>query len=267
MASGVHVEWRHPFQEEYSDPALFVFTSVDTGDETQHYVKPNTSYCISLSAGLYRVAIFAKDLKNYKGALDLKPGVATKLSPMLEHADSPPKNLQTVLAKFDIKRFEHDRRDLTIKERQTLVLDIDDRKFSGAWSSVEIKDVAAAKRIIGHPDEMWGINHTRFKLADVSDQDDPELMARHFAREYVYGNSAKVDHWKDQINRFVFDETWKFPLFVFGTVTINAGGVLVIGDKGNFFVCEKLRMHVTSTLVIRGSGPIHVEPISIETFC
>lgn len=71
-ASGVTVEWSHNSKTASGESALFVFTEVSTGDQTQHQIVPNFHTCIPLNAGIYSVAIFAKDLERYRGTLDLR---------------------------------------------------------------------------------------------------------------------------------------------------------------------------------------------------
>ena len=148
-----------------------------------------------------------------------------------------------------------------------MILDTQNDKLKVDWHNIEIKDVSAAKRIIGHSDEFWGSNVPRFKPTATTTGINPGQLARETAKEYVYGNSSTVSDWAGVINQTIFNEVWNFPLFLHGTVTVNAGGVLIVGDKGNFFVCERLRMHVSSTLLIRGSGPIHIQPLSFESLC
>jgi hypothetical protein len=260
------VEWNHNSKTASDEPALFVFTELSTGNQTQHNIVANFHTCIPLNAGIYSVSIFAKDLERYRGTLDLRPGATTSFKPILNPAPPALKTLKDAVARFDVNH-TFSARDLDVPKNATVVLDSNDTLFSGDWRHIEIKDVATAKRIIGHPNEIWSANHPRFTALDVSLKDNPATIARQAAHEYVYGNAATVTQWEDQINKAVFDEVWMFPLFILGTVTINAGGVLVIGNRANFFVCDRLRMHVTATLLIRGAGPIHVEPVSLETFC
>jgi hypothetical protein len=265
-ASGVTVEWSHNSKTTSGEPALFVFTELSTGNQIQHQIAPNFHTCIPLNVGIYSVGIFAKDSERYRGTLDLRPGATTSFKPVLNPAASVPKTLNDVVARFNVNH-DFGARDFEVPRNATVVLDSNDTRFSGDWRPIEIKDVASAKRIIGHPNEIWSANYPRFEPLDVSLKDNPATIARQAAHEYVYGNAATVKQWENQINQAVFSEVSKFPLFILGTVTINAGGVLVISDQANFFVCERLRMHVTATLLIRGAGPILVEPISLETFC
>jgi hypothetical protein len=263
---GVAVEWNHNLDADAADRALFVFTEVTTGNQTQYEVPPRTHICISLLAGLYRVAVFAKGLETHRTVMDLRPGLVMPLKPVLNKCAPGSKTLNDVVARFDIKE-RVQTRNLDVPANSTVVLDSDDGRFKSDWRIVELKDVETAKRIIGHSDDLFPGSFPRFQRIAFSQEANPVQIARQAAREFIYGNSATVKAWTNVINESVFQEIWRFPLFIFDTVTINAGGVLVIGDQGNFFVCERLRMHVTATLLIRGSGPIHVEPISLETFC
>lgn len=265
-ASGVAIEWDHTLKSESIDRALFVFTEMATGNQTRYEVIARTHICFSLIAGLYQVAIFAKGLEIHRSLIELQPGFVTPFKPILNPNLQDSKTLKDVLTKFDIHR-PIKTRDLEVPKNTTIILDTQNDQFKSDWRTFEVKDVESAKRMIGHADSMWSGNVSRNKSLIFSTEMNPAEVARKAAHEYVYGNSASVKQWDNAINDVVFDEVWKFPIFILGTVTINAGGVLVIGDRGNFFVCEHLRMHVTSTLLVRGAGPIHVEPISLETFC
>jgi hypothetical protein len=132
---------------------------------------------------------------------------------------------------------------------------------------ITITDVDAAKRIIGLDDELWGVDAPRYGRIVQSELLTPSALAAQVAKEYIYGNSATVASWKDLINTHVFSAPWVFPVFTLGIVTIHAGGVLRIGNGSNFFVCEKLRMHITAKLEITGTGPGVVWPLSYESFC
>jgi hypothetical protein len=265
-ASGVAIEWDHAFEPESLESALIVFTEVATGNQTRYEVKPNFHPCISLTTGLHRVAVFAEGFETYRTLLELQPGYTTPFRPVLNPSTQEPRTLKEALSRFEL----HQRiktRDLEVSENTTVVLDTRNDHYKSDWRSIEIRDVESAKRIFGHSDDLWGGNVPRFTPLSLSTQTNPEEVARHAVREYVYGSSASVKQWTKLINETLFSEATLVPLFFFETVTINAGGVLVIGDNSNIFICGLLRMHVTSTLLIRGSGPMHVEPIALKTFC
>jgi hypothetical protein len=265
-SSGVAVEWNHTLEGGLIDRALFVFTEVATGNQTLYEFAPGIRLCLGLIAGTYKVAVFAKGLEIYRSSLDLQPGVVTPFKPVLGPSTQGTTTINDILGKFDINE-KIATRDLNVAKNSTLVLDSQDSQFKTDWRTLEIKDVDVAKRIIGNSDNLWAGGLPRFQSTIPALQMTPEQVAVQSAREYVYGNSAVVKDWAKVINDNIFSQVWRFPLFLFDTVTINAGGVLVVGDRGNFFVCERLRMHVTATLLIKGSGPIHVEPASFNTFC
>ncbi len=264
-SAGVAVEWNHDSALGTVDRAQFVFTEVATGNQTKYEVAPLFRTCIGLVAGIYRVGIFAKGLEVHRSLIELRAGAVVPFKPVLKPDTAKPKTLAEILTKFEIAGSVNPR-NLDVPENTTVVLDSDDHQFKGDWHTVEIKDVDSAKRMIGNPDEYFAGGHSRFR-STISSQESPNAIARQAAGEFVYGNSAAVKQWTDSINRAVFDEIWKIPVFAYDTVTINKGGVLVIGNRGNFFICSNLRMHVTATLLVRGQGPIHVEPASFRTFC
>jgi hypothetical protein len=264
-SAGVVVEWDHDSEPGTVDRAQFVFTEVATGNQTKYEVVPRFRTCIGLVAGIYRVGIFAKGLEVQRSLIELRAGAVVPFKPVLKPDTAKPKTLGEILAKFEIAA-KVNPRSLDVPENTTVVLDSDDHQFKGDWHTVEIKDVESAKRMIGNPDDLFPGGLPRFQSA-ISSQASPNAIAKQAAGEFVYGNSAAVKQWAGLINGTVFDEIWKIPVFAYDTVTINRGGVLVIGNRGNFFVCSNLRMHVTATLLIRGQGPIHVEPASFRTFC
>ena len=265
-SSGVAVEWNHTLEGANIDRALFVFTEVATGNQTRHEFAPGIRLCLGLIAGTYRASIFGNGLEIYRTTLDLQPGVVTPFKPVLRPSTQGTTTINDILGRFDISE-KIAPRNLEVSKRATLVLDSEDGQFKTDWRTIKIKDVDTAKRILGNSNDLWAGGTPRFQTVTAALQMTPDEVSRQSAREYVYGNSSVVKDWATVINDNIFSKPWTFPLFIFDTVTINANGVLVIGDRGNFFVCERLRMHVTATLLIRGSGPIHVEPASVHTFC
>ncbi|WP_211468220.1 hypothetical protein [Collimonas silvisoli] len=266
VASGVSVKWDHNGEPGAVDRALFVFTEAATGNQTRYEVSPRVHTCLPLAAGLYQVAVFAKGLEQYRGSLELMPGEPTSFTPILTPAKGTKKTLEDVLSRLEVDAVESPR-DLIVPKNTRVVLDSRDQQYAHDWKNLSIKNVESAKRILGHPDNFFSSKFSRFPPPSLSMRSQPQDLAAATAREYVYGNSATVSQWQDQINSALFKEIWMFPVFILGTVTINAGGVLEIGNQANFFVCQLLRMHITGTLLIRGTGPNHIEPLALETFC
>lgn len=265
-ASGVTINWSHNAEPGSIERALFVFTEMATGNQTTHEVAPHVHTCFSLVAGTYKVAVIAGGLEQYRTTLELRPGMPAQLSPTLNAAKAAHKTLEQVLERFELgaKVFT---RDLVVPKNTRVVFNSTDKQFAQDWHTVQVKDVAAAKRILGNDDALSG-GAARFANQMLSMRAGPADLASSAAREYIYGHSTSTAQWAREIDALLFKEAWNFPLFVLGTVIINAGGVLVIGGaNANFFVCERLRMHVSSTLLVRGVGPVHVEPVSLETFC
>jgi hypothetical protein len=264
-SSGVAINWSHNLPSPVPN-ALFVFTEVATGRQTRVQVAPHDHHCFNLNAGVYRVLALAKGCAPYRGILQMTAGTSTPFNPVLNPRVDEPLTMKTALAKFKVGL--RPTRDLDVPAGETRVLDSDDPTYQPDWQVVAVASVEAAKAMVGHPDETWGGGTLpRFSAIAVSTNTDPASIARQAAREFVYGNSSSVSHWKDEIDKYVFDESWSFHLFTMGTVTINAGATLVVGQGSNFFLCEKLRMHVTATLLIKGPGPVQVQPLSYESFC
>jgi hypothetical protein len=266
-ATGVAINWGHQLGSGAVDRALFTFTEVATGIQTSVEVAPYIHYCFSLEAGLYQVAVRANGLATYRGVVELAAGKVVPLNPTLAPRVDVAPTLQGVLAGLEVPNPNITPRDLDVPANSTIALDSSHPPYKRDWQSVLIKDAEAAKRIIGHPNELWGVNHPRFAAPAPSVDSGPRDLAALAAKEYIYGNSASASQWKQLINEQVFKEGWSFPAFVYGTVTIYAGAVLIIGNRSNFFICQKLRMHVTATLRITGTGPGIVRPLSYESFC
>jgi hypothetical protein len=132
---------------------------------------------------------------------------------------------------------------------------------------VKITDVAAAKRVFGNPDHLFPGNVPRYAVSASMQSYSREALLRSAAQEYVAGHSGIAKEWEREINSVVFDEALNLSAFLLGVVTIEAGGVLEVGTKSNILICRLLRMHVTATLLVRGLGPVVIEPLAIETFC
>ncbi len=266
-SAGVAINWSHNLKPGAVDRALFVFTNLATGSQTQVEVPPYRHYCFSLNAGRYRVAVLANGCERYTGLVELTGGRMVPLTPVLNPRTDVSPTLKDVLVELSLPDPNVTPRDLDVPPHTTVTLDAAHPPYKQDWQMVQIKDVDAAKRILGHRDELWGIQEPRFSSLAPHLISSPRDLAAATAKEYIYGYSGSVVGWKQLINDIVFGEVWGFPAFVYGTVTINAGGVLVIGNGSSLFICQRLRMHVTATLRIIGTGPVVVRPLSYESFC
>jgi hypothetical protein len=266
MASGVTVEWDHSLQDSSIDRALFVFTEVATNNQTRLEILRRVHTCVSLVEGVYRVAVFAKGLQTYRGLVELRAGGTTRLTPTMDANTAPAKTLESVLQRLRIDGAVESG-DLVVPKNTRIVLDSSDAAQVKLWHKVSVSDVTAAKSILGNPDALFPGNVPRFVAPQPTVSSARSALLRAAAREYVSGNSAGASDWKREINTVVFDESMELSAFVLGTVTINAGGVLEVGTKSHFLICRLLRMHVASTLLVRGQGPVQIEPLAIETFC
>ncbi|MDQ6832750.1 MAG: hypothetical protein M3008_05070, partial [Chloroflexota bacterium] len=204
-------------------------------------------------------------LQPYRGLVEAIAGEVAHIRPVLNPRVDTEPTLVDVLTHLGVPNIHMRTRDLDVPAGTTLVLDSNHPAYATDWQTVAIADVDAAKRIIGIADEVWGINAPRYGVA--TDSANPATLARSTAQEYIYGHAPSVAQWKEYVNRSIFAEGWLFAAFILGTVTINAGAVLVIGDNASFFVCERLRMHVTGTLRVTGHGPGLIQPLAYESFC
>jgi hypothetical protein len=266
VASGVTVEWNHSASDLDVDKSLFVFTELSTNHQTQLEISRAVHTCIALKAGRYRVAAFAKGLETFRDTLELQAGTPTKLTPDFTASSAAPKSFQSILDRLAIAG-PVATPDLEVPKNTRVVLNADDDRFKGHWKSVVVSDVASAKRIIGNPDHLFPNQVSRFGAASPLQGASRDALIRAAAREYVDGHSGSAKDWEREINAVVFDEAISLSAFLLGTVTINAGGVLEVGTQSDFLFCRLLRMHVASTLLVRGRGPITVEPLAIQTFC
>lgn len=264
-AAGVAIEWSDTLPSEEARSAVFTFTNLDTREQTTFEVSARTHHCFSLIAGSYRVAAISPGLQPYRGLVAAIPGEVAHIRPVLNARADTETTLADVMIHLGVPDIHTRTRDLEVPAGKTLILDSTHPAYATDWQTVAIADVDAAKRIIGIADGVWGIDAPRY--GGVADAADPAALARSAAREYIYGHAPSVAQWKEQINRSIFAEKWSFAAFILGTVTINAGAVLVIGDKASFFVCQRLRMHVTGTLRVTGHGPGLIQPLAYESFC
>lgn len=266
-SAGVSIGWDHTLDTLETRRALFTFINLDTGEQTKIEMPSFVNHCFSLVAGRYRVAVIAPGCEPHRGLVELTPGEVVPFHPTLNPRVDTQVTLKDVLTQLEVPHVDVSVRDLNVPAGTTVVLDSDHQAYAKDWQMITIRDVSSAKRIIGISDEIWGVNAPRFGVASQEEISDPATFAAFATREYVYGSSRSVERWTEHINREIFSEPWQFPIFILGTVTINAGAVLVVGKKSNFFVCGLLRMHVTATLKITGQGPGVIHPLAYESFC
>ena len=266
-SAGVAINWSHNLGAHENIVGLATFTNLGTGVQTNFEVPPSVRLCFDLSPGIYRAAIRAKDCEVFTGVVELIANEVAQVSPVLQKHTAPPQTLKDVLQSYDVENPGVDPRDLTVPRGETIVLDSTSHRFASDWQTITIEDADKAKRVIGIADEVWGVPLPRFgSIADAAALGPKELAAS-AAMEYIYGYSKAVAQWKELIDIEHFHEKWVFPIFIYGTVTINAGGVLVLTNQSSFFVCQKLRMHVSATLKVTGTGPGVIHPLAYESFC
>ena len=265
-AAGIAVDWGHTLPSDVERTAQVTLTNLTTGAQTNFTATDRLHQCLSLDAGVYRVSLISPGLKPYRGLVEARAGEVARLSPLLEPHDAERPTLQAVLANLGVTEPHGEPRDLDVPARTTVILDSSHPAYARDWKTVQIADVDAAK-IIGVADADWGVDAPRYGPLSAQDLSNPAALARATAREYIYGHSPSAAQWRDHINRHVFAETWSFFAFILGTVTINAGAVLVLNDASSFFICRKLRMHVTGTLRITGRGPGVIQPLAYKSFC
>lgn len=266
-SAGVAINWSHNLGANERRFGLATFTNLTTGEQTHFEVWNSIRVCFHLTPGVYRVTLRARDCEVFTGAMELIANDVAPLNPVLEKRAGAAQTLKDVLESFAVENPGVDPGDLTVQRGETVVLDSTNRRFARDWQTVTIEDVAKAKQVIGISDDVWGVPHPRYGSITDAAALGPAELAANAAREYIYGNSNTVAQWTELINSQHFHESWVFPIFIYGTVTIYAGGVLVLTDHSSFFLCQKLRMHVTATLKITGVGPGVIEPLAYETFC
>ncbi len=264
-SSGVTVEWDHSVQDPSIDRALFVFTEVASQQATSVEIRRSIHTCVALALGVYRVTAFAKGLETYRDVVELRSSTPTRLAPRLTEGSTKTKTFESVLERLQIVG-PIDTPDLEVPRNTRVVLDSSNAKFVNHWRPVILSDASIAKKAFGNSDSLFSGGLPRYAMSTSSGASRDELV-RAAAREYVFGSSEHAKAWLSDINSAVFDESMALSAFLLGTVTINAGGVLEVGTKSHLLICRKLRMHVASTLLVRGQGPALVEPLAIETFC
>ncbi|MEZ0362872.1 hypothetical protein ACAG26_04105 [Mycobacterium sp. pUA109] len=244
---------------------VMTFTNLDTAAQQRidlaHFADP----CFWLIPGRYRVAVNLVGHEPFRSVVQVVSGQQAQVRPELVKASAPAPTLHDILHELQVGELGVDPRDLTVPAGQTVVLTSDHPVYKSDWQPVTLANVDDAKRVIGISNATWGVDTARYGTAAYPFT--PAASAERAAKEYIFGNSETVSEWKNHINNTIFNEAWTFALFTYGVVTINRGGVLRINDKSSFFICQKLRMHVTAKLDIRGKGPGLIWPAAYESFC
>jgi hypothetical protein len=247
--------------------AVTTLTNLETSEQFHLNIPPGEHFCLPLNSGRYRLAFTIAGHEPYSTLVNVDAGKAVKLSPDLVPDAARKFELSDILRALYAPNPDVAARDFTVPAGQTVELSSDVASYQPDRQTIEIADVDAAKRIIGITDAQWGIAAPRYGSPPTRGDLTSGQAAEWAAREYIFGYSQSVASWKEHINNTIFMSPWTFHLFAYGTVTVNRGGVLRINDNSSFFTCEKLRMHVSSRLEVRGTGPGVIWPASYESFC
>lgn len=224
--------------------------------------------CLSIAAGQYRAAFHTPGHEPWRELVAVESGEPVSIRPTPEKVDAPNLTMKDVLTKLRAPKINISVRDLDVPTKTTIVLgDSLGAAYAADWQITRLDNVDTAKAILGIADADWGISSPRYGSLHGQTEFTPTTVAAQAAKEYMFGNSATVSQWKPVVNAEIFKEPWEFRIFHYGVVTIHAGGVLRITDKSSFFTCEKLRMHTTAKLEVRGKGPGVILPLSYESFC
>jgi hypothetical protein len=246
---------------------VLTLTNLATDAQLSYPIFAMMRPCLALEAGLYRVALHAMGREPYRGLVEVAPGTAVAVKLELPRQAANPPTLPDILRQLEVPNPNVEPRDITVPEGRTVELSSDLDVFRPDWQQITLADLDAAKRTIGIDNDTWGVDAPRYGMVTHEGVPPPDGSIERLAKEYIYGNSATVSAWKEYINAQVFKERWTFTVFVYGTVTISRGGMLRITDRSSFFTCQKLRMHISSTLEVRGTGPGVIWPASYESFC
>lgn len=243
---------------------VMTLTNLDTAAQQRINLALSVDPCFWLTPGRYRVSVNLVGHEPFRTVTHVVSGHPAHVRPEVAKTSAPAPTVHDILHELQLDQTV-DPRDLTVPAGKTVVLTSDHPAYKQDWQPITLVDVDDAKRVIGISDAAWGVDAARYGAAETSFT--PAASAERAAREYIFGNSATVSEWKTHINNTIFKEPWSFALFTYGVVTVNRGGVLRLNDKSSFFICQKLRMHVTAKLDIRGKGPGLIWPAAYESFC
>jgi hypothetical protein len=247
--------------------STLTLTNLQTGvQQAIDLVRPRD--CLPIAAGQYRAAFHTPGHEPWRDLVAVEPGEPVSIRPTPAKVLTPNLTMQDVLTKLRAPKIDISVRDLDVPTKTTIVLgDHLKGPYEADWQMTRLDNVDTAKEVLGIADADWGVSAPRYGSLHEQTEFTPTTVAAQAAKEYIFGNSATASQWKSIVNSEIFKEAWEFRIFQYGVVTIHAGGVLRITDKSSFFTCEKLRMHTTAKLEVRGKGPGVIWPLSYESFC
>jgi hypothetical protein len=141
--------------------------------------------------------------------------------------------------------------DLTLQEKQRVVLDYRRYQDKAAFTLLKPTSVIDLKRWHGSVDTAFGHGQPRFGQVLAPPSSTAEGLQA-VAREYIYGNSKSVVQYKGLLDEYVSRLNISVAIFFYSVVTINDGSILEIGNGSSVFFCDLLRMHSNGTLSVVG---------------
>lgn len=166
------------------------------------------------------------------------------------------------------------REDLVVDENETRVLSSASRWCRSYYVEIQPKDIDEIKEILGVPNSIAlpALSRTTAvvsadskrirartmspkalsdgKLPD-SERTNNLMMARTATREYIYGNSQEVFHWKATIDEYLKAKSPRLFVPFFNDIVVHNGGTLQVLTNTHAVYARKIQLY--------GSGKIECE--------
>lgn len=219
---------------------------------------------IELPAGDYTVTVSAAGFSPHREFVTIADGRSSSVNAVLRPAHEREATLADILKRNMVSAPQGQARSLTLREGDYVVLDDDAREHREALVKVDLASLRHAKAVFGTPDSAFVDQRPRFGPGSVvrempaanSDQ-GLDVAKRAALQEWIYGNSASVDHWTPVLDDWIKNERINVGIYVLQDVDVGPHATLVVGAAG--LLCNTLSVHYTGRVRIKGPGPTKIE--------
>jgi len=243
-------------------------------ESRQHIIeiKRGSPSALELPAGGYTVVVRAAGFKPHRAYVEVPARESIAVSACLQEPAEKSPSIEQVLRKFGVKVTDFEEKELKVPEDTSLTLDGRESSHAGNMKKLKITSADHAKAVFGYPDEYWPGEQPCFGPIDARPSDvraprpDMNIMldTRFAMREYLYGNSKSVHHWKDELDHFFANDALIYAIYYWTTVTVDKGAVLNVGAAG--LICGTLRVHRQGKVRVVGQGPTTFDVMRYEQF-
>ncbi len=168
-----------------------------------------------------------------------------------------------------------DVKDLIVEAGNQINLSYQSETFKPSYKVIALKSIDEVKEHIGvahetvnafenqfqefcQPAGLANAIKTRVVSVEELRSEDPQLrnealgLTHAVARQYIYGNSNKLSHWKGTLDAYILDAGVKLNIAVLNDITVNSGATLTVLIDTHAVVANRIRIFEGGQIVCNG---------------